>query len=132
MNLVIVSGNLTRDPEMRYTPTGKAVTEFSIALNEGSGEKRTTEYIDCVAWEKQAELVAEYCRKGRKVLVTGSYTTDSWNDKKTNEKRKKVITSRHLEAIWSARPHRRRNTVVHAGCLTGHLPAPGGHGSLPV
>ncbi len=91
MNLVIASGNLTRDPEMRYTQSGKAVTSFSIAVNEGSGEHRTTEYLDCEAWEKQAELVAEYCRRGRKVLVTGSYSTDHWKDKATGADRKKVI-----------------------------------------
>lgn len=104
MNLVIASGNLTRDPELRYTQTGKAVVSFSIAVNEGSGEKRTTEYLDCVAWEKQAELVAEYCRQGRKVLITGSYTTDSWIDKTTNQKRKKaIIRCRNVEFL-DARP----------------------------
>ena len=100
MNLVIASGNLTRDPEMRYTSTGKAVASFSIAINEGSGERRTTEFMDCQVWEKQAELVAEYCRKGRKVLITGSYATDSWDDKKTGEKRKKaIIKCRHVEFL---------------------------------
>lgn len=91
VNLVLASGNLTRDPEMRYTPSGKAVTSFSIAVNEGSGERRTTEFLDCEAWEKLAETVAEYCRKGRKVLVTGSYTTQKWDDKTTHQKRQKVV-----------------------------------------
>lgn len=100
MNLVVATGNLTRDPEMRYTQTGKAVTAFSIAINEGSGEKRTTEYMDCEAWEKQAELVAEYCRKGRKVLITGSYATQTWDDKKTGEKRRKtIIKCRNVEFL---------------------------------
>jgi single-strand DNA-binding protein len=100
VNLVIASGNLTRDPEMRYTNSGKAVVSFSIAVNEGSGEKRTTVYMDCQAWEKQAELIAEYCRKGRKVLVTGSYSTDSWMDKTTNQKRTRtIITCRNIEFL---------------------------------
>jgi len=76
---------------MRYTVSGKAVTKFSIAVNEGSGERRTTEFLDCEAWEKQAELVAEYCRKGRKVLVTGSYSTEHWTDKTSGQKRSKVV-----------------------------------------
>ena len=100
MNLVVASGNLTRDPEMRYTNTGKPVTSFAIAINEGSGEKRTTVFMDCEAWEKQAELVAEYCRKGRKVLITGAYSTDEWIDKKTNQKRTKaIIKCRNVEFL---------------------------------
>lgn len=90
MNKFFAVGNLTRDPEMRYTPSGKAVTEFSIAVNEGSGERRTTEFIDCQCWEKLAELVAEHCRRGRKVLIEGRYTTESWTDKETNKKRSRV------------------------------------------
>lgn len=91
MNLFLASGNLTRDPELRYTNSGKPVVSFAIAINEGSGEKRTTEFVECQAWDKVAETVAEYCRKGRKVLITGTYTTDEWIDKKTNQKRTKVI-----------------------------------------
>jgi single-strand DNA-binding protein len=75
---------------MRYTPSGKSVTEFSIAVNEGSGEKRTTEFIDCLAWERLAENIAEYCRKGKKVLVVGRYNTDRWMDKQTNKERRRV------------------------------------------
>lgn len=100
MNLVVASGNLTRDPEMRYTPNGKAVVEFAIAVNEGSGDHRTTVFLECVAWEKQAELVAEYCRKGRKVLINGNITTDSWNDKTTGAKRTKtIIRCRNVEFL---------------------------------
>lgn len=90
MNKFLATGNLTRDPEMRYTPNGKAVTEFSIAVNEGSGEKRTTEYIDCQVWDKLAETVAEHCRRGRKVLIEGRYTTEKWMDAKTQSERKRV------------------------------------------
>jgi len=104
VNLVIATGNLTRDPEMRYTNSGKAVTQFSIAINEGSGERRTTEYLDCVAWEKLAELVAEYTRKGRKVLVTGSLATEKWDDKKTGAKRSKTIVKCRSVEFLDRRP----------------------------
>lgn len=87
---VYAIGNLTRDPEMRYTPSGKAVTEFSIASNEGYGDKRTTEYLDCQAWDKLAESVAEHLRKGRMVFIEGRYTTEHWDDKTTGQKRTKV------------------------------------------
>lgn len=81
MNLTVFSGNLTADPEMRYTDSGKAVTSFRIAVNEGSGERRTTIYLNCEAWEKLAETVAEFTHKGRKVLVTGSLLDDTWTGK---------------------------------------------------
>ena len=89
MNRCFFSGNLTRDPEMRYTNTGKAVTDFSIAVNQGFGDKRTTEYIDVVCWEKLAETVAEHCRKGRKVLVEGSLFSETWTDR-AQQKRKTI------------------------------------------
>lgn len=90
MNKFFAIGNLTKDPEMRYTPDGTAVTEFSIAVNEGRGEKRTTEFIDCQCWEKLAEVVAEHCRRGRKVLIEGKYTTDKWTDKVSKQPRSRV------------------------------------------
>ena len=104
MNQLIIVGNLTRDPEMRYTPSGKAVTEFSVAVNEGSGERRTTEYFECTAWEKLAELVAEHMRRGRKVLVAGRHTTESWTDKETGKKRTKCrIKASSVEFLDSPR-----------------------------
>lgn len=90
MNVVLLSGNLARDPEMRYTPTGKAVTEFTIAVNEGTGDKRVTYFIDCQAWEKTAEIVAEQARKGTRVVVEGGLLVDSWTDKESGKKRKIV------------------------------------------
>lgn len=62
-------GNLTRDPELRQTQTGKAVCNFSIAVNEGSGDNKSTEYVNVVCWEKTAENVAKYLVKGRPVFV---------------------------------------------------------------
>lgn len=99
MNTVIIEGNLTRDPEMRYTPSGKAVTEFSVAVNEGFGEKRTTEYIDCQAWDRLAESVAETGRKGGHLTVVGRLTVDTWNDRETGRKRKAMKVTARAVAI---------------------------------
>lgn len=100
MNVVLLVGNLTRDPEMRYTPGGKAVTEFTVAVNEGFGEKRTTEYIRCEAWERLAESVAERARKGSKVAVEGRIKVNSWKDEKTNAKRETVrINCRSVSVV---------------------------------
>ena len=72
MNKVILIGNVGRDPEMRYTPQGHAVTSFSVATSYGKGDDKATEWFNCSAWGKQAELTNEYLRKGSQVYVEGS------------------------------------------------------------
>lgn len=93
MNTALLIGNLTRDPELRYTSGGKAIAEFSIAVNKGSGENRTTTFIRCEAWEKTAEYIAERARKGGKVFVEGELKVDTWNDKETGKRREKMIVN---------------------------------------
>ncbi len=78
MNSVNIIGNLTRDPEVRQTPSGTSVCEFSIAVNDGYGEKQHTSFIDVTAWQKQAENVGKYLEKGSKVGVEGSLRQDRW------------------------------------------------------
>lgn len=94
-NQVILMGNLTRDPELRQTPSGTSVTSFSLALNrsyKGSdGEwQEATDYIDIVAWGPLGERVAQYLSKGRPCLVNGRLQSRSWDDKDTGTKRSKV------------------------------------------
>ena len=94
MNRWFGIGNLTDDPEMRYTPQGTAVTSFSIAINNGrdrDGNDREPTYVDITAWEKTAENVAEYCRKGNKVAIEGALQIDKWTDQETGAKRKKYL-----------------------------------------
>ena len=84
LNRVQLIGNLTRDPELRYTPTGNAVCSFSLATNRNwtmdNGEKREeTEFHRIVAWNKLAELCSQFLVKGRKVYVEGRLSTRSWN-----------------------------------------------------
>ena len=71
MNKVILIGNVGRDPEMRYTPQGQPVTSFSVATSYGKGDDKATEWLNCSAWGKQAELTNEYLRKGSQVYVEG-------------------------------------------------------------
>ncbi len=83
LNKAMIIGNLGRDPEMRYTPNGQAVTQFTVAVNRNykdqSGEwKEETEWFRVVAWAALAERTAEYLRKGRKVYVEGRLQTRSW------------------------------------------------------
>lgn len=77
MNNCSFIGRLGVEPEMRYTPAGKAVTSFSLAVNR-DGKKDETDWIYFVAWEKTAEVIAKYCRKGDQIGVTGNLHQRSW------------------------------------------------------
>src|SRR5437868_6161332 len=93
LNQVTLMGNLTRDPELRQTPTGQNVTNFSLALNraykDSSGEwQEATDYIDIVCWGPLAERVAQYLSKGRRCLVQGRLQSRSWEQ--DGAKRSKV------------------------------------------
>jgi single-strand DNA-binding protein len=94
-NKVILMGNLTRDPETRTTPSGQSVTSFSLAVNrtwkgQDGAQQESVSYIDCVAWGKAGEIIAQYLGKGRAVLVSGRLEQRSWEDKETGQKRSKV------------------------------------------
>ncbi len=94
-NKVILIGHLTRDPELRYTPKGSAVSKISIAINHNwkteSGEKKEeVSFIDITAFGKQAENVSQYFKKGKPIMVEGRLKLDQWEDKATHEKRQKL------------------------------------------
>ena len=91
----IITGNLTRDPELRTTPNGASVCSFSVAVNrvykDTSGEQREdVSYIDCSAWGKLGEMISQYAKKGSGVLVSGRLDQRSWEDKATGTKRSRV------------------------------------------
>ena len=86
LNKAMIIGNLGRDPEMRYTPNGQAVTQFTVAVNRNykdqNGEwQEETEWFRVVVWGQQAERAAEYLRKGNKVYVEGRLQTRQWEDR---------------------------------------------------
>lgn len=85
MNITALSGRLTKDPELRHTTSGKAVVAFTIAVDR-PGVKDKTDFIDCIAWEKKAEFVSRYFRKGQRIEVSGIITTRTYE--KDGEKRK--------------------------------------------
>ncbi len=93
-NKVILLGNLTRDPEVRYTPSGTAVASFAIAVNrrykQGDETKDEVSYIDIVVFGKQAEACGQYLNKGDGILVDGRLQQRRWDDKETGQKRSKV------------------------------------------
>ncbi len=94
-NKVILVGNLTRDPEVRYTPKGSAVCDLGLAVNRvystDGGEKREeVTFVDVVLWARLAEIAGEYLKKGRPVLIEGRLQLDTWDDKQSGQKRSKL------------------------------------------
>jgi len=99
LNNCIFIGNLTADPEMRYGQNGTPITKFSIAINERRGDREETEFIDFVCWDKLAERVAEYARKGRKVGVIGSYHLERWEDDHGTKRIRPEFRARNVEFL---------------------------------
>ena len=94
-NKVILVGNLTRDPELRYTPKGTAIARIGLAVNrvyrtETGESKEEVSFIDVEAFGKQAETLAQYMKKGRPLLVEGRLKMDQWDDKQTGQKRSRL------------------------------------------
>lgn len=94
-NKVMLIGNLTRDPEVRYTPKGSAVCDIGLAVNrvwndeQGQKQEEVT-FVDIVLWSKLAELAGKYLHKGRPVFIEGRLQMDSWEDKQTGQKRTRL------------------------------------------
>ena len=94
-NKVILMGNLTRDPELRYTPSGTAIAGFGIATNrrwkdQDGNQKEEVTYIDITAFGKQAEVIGQYFQKGKGIHIEGRLKFDQWDDKNTGQKRSKL------------------------------------------
>jgi single-strand DNA-binding protein len=97
MTTLTVTGNLTSDPELKFIPNGKAVASFTVAASksvknaDGSWENTDTTFWTVKAWGKTAENVTETLRKGMSVIVVGSATQENWEDKKTGEKKNRIV-----------------------------------------
>lgn len=94
LNKVMLIGNLTRDPEIRYTPKGQAVTDIGLAINrrykvENEMREEVT-FVDVTFWGKSAETIGQYMKKGRPLYVEGRLQLDSWDDKQTGQKRSRL------------------------------------------
>lgn len=91
LNHIVIMGRLTRDPELRRTGSGVAVTSFSLAVDRDfspkDGSERETDFIDCVAWRQTGEFVSKYFTKGRMAVVSGRLQIRSWTDKDGNKRR---------------------------------------------
>jgi single-strand DNA-binding protein len=109
LNKVFLLGNLTRDPELRYTPKGTAVTDIGLAVNrvrnneQGERQEETT-FVDITLWGRQAELAQQYLGKGRGVFIEGRLQLDTWDDKQTGQKRSKLkVVGENLQFLPDGR-----------------------------
>ena len=91
LNHIVIMGRLTRDPELRRTGSGVAVTSFTVAVDRDFGKtengERETDFIDCVAWRQTGEFVSKYFAKGRMAVVSGRLQIRNWTDKDGNKRR---------------------------------------------
>jgi single-strand DNA-binding protein len=107
LNRVLLIGNLTRDPELRYTPKGTAVTEIGLAVNrvysgEDGEKKEETTFVDVTLWARQAEIAGQYLKKGRPVFIEGRLQLDTWDDKQTGQKRSRLrVVAENLQLLGS-------------------------------
>lgn len=95
LNYVALMGNLTRDVEIRVTPKGTSIAQFSLAVNrkrkdDGGQEREEVLYADCEAWGKSGEIIAKYVTKGKPLYVSGRLRLDVWDDKTTHEKKSRM------------------------------------------
>jgi len=108
VNKVILVGNLGKDPEIKYTPSGVPVAKFSLATNERYKDKagewqERTEWHNIVAWQRLAEIIGEYVKKGSKIYIEGRLQTSSWEDKQSGEKKYKTEIVAHDLVLLSGR-----------------------------
>ena len=109
LNKVMIIGNVGRDPEMRYTPSGQAVTSFSVAVsrrwNAPEGDQREeTEWFNVVAWAKLAEQCNQLITKGRRVYIEGRLQTRSWDDRETGQKKYRTEVVANVMLLLDSRP----------------------------
>jgi single-strand DNA-binding protein len=144
LNKVMLIGNLTRDPEVRYTPKGSAVADLAIAVNRSyqtdSGERmEEVTYVDVVVWARLAELAGQYLHKGSPVFFEGRLQMDTWEDKATGQKRSKIrVVAENMQFLGKpAGPGQRGEDMGDSGGgYSGGAPAPqrrqaGGSGGYP-
>lgn len=96
-NRIILAGNLTRDPELSYTPNNTAVCKFGLAVNrtwtnrETNEKREETMFVDCTAWTRRAEIINQYCRKGNPILIEGRLAFDTWTTPEGQKRSKHYV-----------------------------------------
>jgi len=136
-NKVLLMGNLTRDPELRYTPKGTAIAEIGLAINrkwksETGEAKEEVTFVDVSAFGRTAEVIAQYLKKGRPIMIEGRLKFDQWDDKATGAKRSKLrVVCESFEFLDSGNRGAEGGAPAAAAPRV-QRPAPSGPPSEPV
>ena len=106
LNKVMLIGNLTRDPELKYTPGNQAVCELGLAVNrkyrtKDNEEREEVTFVDCEAWGKQAEVIKQYMTKGRPIFIEGRLKLDTWEDKDGGKRSKMRVVVENFQFLGS-------------------------------
>ena len=136
LNKCMIIGNLGRDPEMRYTPSGQAVTQFTVAVNrnykDAQGERQEeTEWFRVVAWGQQAEFAAEYLRKGGKVYVEGRLQTRQWEGQDGQKRYTTELVANTIQNL-ERRPRDDMGEPAGVGADAARRPGPQAPGGQPA
>jgi single-strand DNA-binding protein len=102
-NRVVIMGNLTRDPEVRFTPSGTAVCDIGLAINEKFKDQESTTFVDVTLWGRTAEVAGEYLNKGAPVLVEGRLKTDTWETQDGQKRSKLKVVGETMQMLGSKR-----------------------------
>ena len=134
LNHIVIMGRLTRDPELRRTGSGVAVTSFSLAVDRDFGPKdggeRETDFIDCVAWRNTGEFVSKYFTKGSMAVVSGRLQIRGWTDKDGNKRRSAEVVADNVYFGESKRSSDQQRSGSYDGA-PGYGSAPS-YGSAPA
>ena len=123
-NKITLVGNLGRDPELRYTPAGKAVASFSMATNDKRKNKETGEYEDATTWfrvtlwDRQAELAAQHLVKGRQVYIEGRLRIEEYKDRDGNDRQSLEVTATDMQFIGGNTGEKPAAAAAGAGATT--------------
>lgn len=109
INQVMLMGRLTSDVEVRKTTTGKSVASFTLAVSKSTGDE--ADFFDVSAWEKSAELLEQYTKKGSKIIVQGRLGQQSWEDKESGKKRSKVVITATDVTFLDTKSEAKKDTV---------------------
>ncbi len=127
LNKAILMGRLTRDPELRYTPNGNVpVVTFTLAVDRnygGNGRERQTDFIDIVAWRRQAEFVSQWFTKGMMAIVVGSIQSRRWQDKNGNNRTSIEVVADEIQ-FGETKKSRESNMGYQGGYQDSYSPAP--------
>ena len=129
-NKVILVGNLTRDPELRYTPKGTAIAKIGVAVNrvwtnEAGEKKEEVTFVDVDVFGRTAENVGQYMRKGRPILIEGRLRLDQWDDKQTGQKKSKLgVVAETVQFLGGSRIVKEGGAPAPSGAPRAQRPPP--------